>query len=302
VSPGLLVIGDVVTDVVARHHGPLARGTDTPAGITVLPGGAAGNAAAWAARSGAPDVRVLARVGADSADWHRAALTAAGVVPHLVVAPEQPTGVVIALVDESAERSFVTDAGAANGLGPADWDPALLAGVGRLHLSGYLLFPPTGRELARAAIADARAAGVPVSVDPASTGFLGALGMPAFQAAASGADLLLPNLEEARLLTGETDPEAAAIALSRWTGTAVVKLGAAGAIAARAGAVVARAPGAPATAVDTTGAGDAFAGGYLAALLAGADVAQALRAGCAAGAQAVAVLGARPATMNGEER
>ncbi|TQF06710.1 sugar kinase [Kitasatospora acidiphila] len=292
---GLLVIGNVVTDVVARHRGPLAPNTDTPARIVLLPGGAAGNTAAWAARSGAREVRVLARVGADSADWHRAALAAAGVTAQLVVAAEQPTGVVIALVDETAERSMVTDVGAAAGLRLADWDPVLLAGVDFLHLSGYLLFPPAGRELARAAIADARAAGVPVSVDPASTGFLGALGVPVFRAAASGVDVLIPNLEEARLLSGEAEPEAAAIALSRWVGTAVVKLGAAGAIAARAGAVIARAPGVPTAAVDSTGAGDAFAGGYLAALLAGADQQRALAAGCAAGAQAVAVVGARPA-------
>lgn len=58
--------------------------------------------------------------------------------------------------------------------------------------------------------------------------------------------------------------------------------------------MIARAPGVPTAAVDSTGAGDAFAGGYLAALLAGADQQRALAVGCAAGAQAVAVVGARP--------
>ncbi|GAA1957878.1 carbohydrate kinase family protein [Kitasatospora viridis] len=290
----LLVIGDVVTDIVARHRAPLAAQTDTAARISVQPGGSAGNTAAWAVSSGCREVRLLARVGADSADWHRSALTAAGVSAHLVVDQRLSTGVVIALVDSAAERSFVTDGGAAAALCTADWLPGLLAGAGLLHLSGYLFFPPAGRELARLAIHEARAAGVPVCVDPASTGFLTELGTASFWATAADVDLLLPNLAEARLLSGEQDPEAAARALSHRVGTAVVKLGPDGAVAARDGAVIARAPGTAARAVDSTGAGDAFAGGYLTALLAGADQQRALAAGCLAGARAVEVVGGRP--------
>jgi sugar/nucleoside kinase (ribokinase family) len=291
---GLLVVGDVVTDVVARHAEPLAADTDTAARITVLPGGAGANVACWAAHQGAPRVRLLARAGADSADWHRAALEAAGVEAALRVDEEQPTAVVIALVDAAAERTLVTDSGAAFRLGPADWDEALLDGVGHVHLSGYLFFCDPGRELAAMVGKAARARRLPVSVDPASAGFLRGLGVRRFLDLVSDTDLLLPNAAEAALLSGSGEPADAAAALSRRGGTVVVTLGAEGAVAARDARIAARTPAVAATAVDTTGAGDAFTGGLLAARLAGADLAEALAAGCRAGAEAVAVVGGRP--------
>lgn len=291
----LLVVGDVVTDVVARYGEPLAADTDTVARIAMRPGGAGGNVACWAARRGAR-VRLLAKVGADSAGWHRDALMAAGVEPVLRVDDEQPTGVVIALVDAAAERTFLTDSGASFRLGPAEWQDALLDGVGHVHLSGYLFFSAPGRELAALVSKVARARGLPVSVDPASAGFLLRLGVPRFLDAVAGTDLLLPNAAEATLLAGPEDPESAAAELSaRLTGrTVVVTLGAGGALAAVDGEVTARAAAVPARAVDSTGAGDAFTGGLLAARLAGADLPDALAAGCRAGAEAVTVIGGRP--------
>lgn len=290
----LLVVGDVVTDVVARYGEPLAADTDTVARIAMRAGGAGGNVACWAARRGAR-VRLLAKVGADSAGWHRDALVAAGVEPVLRV-DDEPTGVVIALVDAAAERTFLTDSGASFRLGPADWEDALLDGVGHVHLSGYLFFSTPGRELAALVTKAARARGLPVSVDPASAGFLLRLGVPDFLDAVAGMDLLLPNAAEATLLAGPEDPESAAAALSaRCTGcTVVVTLGAGGALAAVDGEVAARAAAVLARAVDSTGAGDAFTGGLLAARLAGADLPEALAAGCRAGAEAVAVIGGRP--------
>ncbi|MFD9243084.1 PfkB family carbohydrate kinase, partial [Streptomyces sp. NPDC059556] len=141
----LLVVGDVVTDVVARHRTPLAPATDTAAEIRTLPGGAGANAACWAARSGCADVRVLGRVGTDAADWHERALRRAGVRPLLVRDAEAATASVIALVDASAERTFLTDSGAALRLSPGDWSAGLLDGVARLHLSGYLFFAAPSR-------------------------------------------------------------------------------------------------------------------------------------------------------------
>ncbi|MDT9681433.1 PfkB family carbohydrate kinase [Streptomyces sp. TRM76323] len=294
---GLLLVGDVVTDVVARHAEPLAPGTDTAARIRILPGGAAANAACWAARSGCSDVRLLGRVGVDEAAWHEAALRRAGVRPLLVRDAEAPTGTVVALVDGQAggERTFLTDSGAVLRLAPADFSPRLLDGVAHLHLSGYLFFAATSRDTAVLATAAARERGVPVSVDPASTGFVGALGVDRFLGAVAGADVLFPNADEAALLTGLPAPEAAAAALSRRHRLVAITLGPEGALVAEAGAVVARVPAPRVRPVDTTGAGDAFAGGFLAARLAGATVAEAAAAGCRAGAEAVTVVGGRPA-------
>ncbi|MEU6572883.1 PfkB family carbohydrate kinase [Streptomyces sp. NPDC046805] len=279
---GLLVVGDVVTDVVARHQGPLAAGTDTAAAVLALPGGAGANVACWAAHSGCADVRLLGRVGADASSWHERELVAAGVRPRLVVDPTAPTGTVICLVDTaaSAERTFLTDSGASLRLEPADWSDALLDGVARLHLSGYLLFSESSRALAAAAVEAARARGVPVSLDPASAGFLRGLRVDRFLAFAEGLDLLLPSRDEACLLTGLPDPADAAAKLSRHVPLVVAKLGADGALVARSGTVVTRVSARSATPRDTTGAGDAFTGAFLAALVAGADAVDAAADGC----------------------
>ncbi|WP_329386946.1 carbohydrate kinase family protein [Streptomyces sp. NBC_01351] len=293
----LVVVGDVVTDVVAVHSEPLAPATDTAARIRTLPGGAGANAACWAARTGAAEVRLLARVGADSVRWHEEALLAAGVRPRLVVDPDEPTGTVVALVGKDAERTFLTDSGAALRLCPADWTSSLLDGAAHLHLSGYLFFADTSRELALVALRAARTRGVPVSVDPASAGFLAALGPRRFLDAVAGVDVLLPNEDEARLLAGLPEPAGvarAAVELSRRVPLVVVTRGAAGALVAERGRITAEIPAEPAEAVDSTGAGDAFTGGFLAARLSGADPAESARAGCRAAALAVTRLGGRP--------
>ncbi|MDN0194920.1 sugar kinase [Streptomyces sp. S.PNR 29] len=297
-GPGgaLLVVGDVVTDVVARHRGPLATGTDTAAVIRTLPGGAGANVACWAAHRGCPEVRLLGRVGADAAGRHERDLAACGVRPFLVVDPEAPTGTVICLVDTgaSAERTFLTDSGASLRLEPGDWSDTLLDGVAWLHLSGYLLFSEPSRALVAVALQAARARGVPVSLDPASAGFLAELGVGRFLSLADGLDVLLPSRDEACLLTGLPDAADAAAELSRHVPLVVAKQGAEGALVARSGIVCARVPAARVTPRDTTGAGDAFTGAFLASLLAGAEPEEAAAQGCRAGALAVQRVGGRP--------
>ncbi|MFJ9196015.1 carbohydrate kinase family protein [Streptomyces flaveolus] len=297
-GPGgaLLVVGDVVTDVVARHRGPLATGTDTAASIRRLPGGAGANVACWAAYAGCGDVRMLGRVGADAAAWHERELLAHGVRPLLVVDGSAPTGTVICLVDTgaSAERTFLTDSGASLRLEPGDWSDALLDGVARLHLSGYLLFSEPGRALVEVALAAAHARGVPVSLDPASAGFLTDLGVDRVLGLIEGVDVLLPSRDEACLLTGLPDGADAAAKLSRHVPLVIAKQGAEGALVARSGAVCARVPAVPASPRDSTGAGDAFTGAFLAALVAGATPEDAATEGCRAGAVAVERLGGRP--------
>ncbi|MGW7273416.1 carbohydrate kinase family protein [Streptomyces sp. NPDC054864] len=303
----LLVVGDAITDIVARHGTPLVPGTDTTAAIRTVPGGAGANVACWAASWGCRDVRFLGRVGADSAAWHEEALTRAGVRPRLVVDSAAPTGTVICVVDGGdgggAERTFLTDSGASLRLSVADWSPALLDGVGWLHLSGYLFFARPSRAVAEAALTAARARGVPVSVDPASAGFLAELGVDRFLAAVDGVDVLLPSEGELRLLAGvgclagvadAGGLAEAAAKLSRQFPVVVVKRGAAGALAARDGEVRAEVPALPAAARDSTGAGDAFTGAFLASRLSGAGLCEALAEGCRAGARAVELVGGRP--------
>jgi sugar/nucleoside kinase (ribokinase family) len=131
-------------------------------------------------------------------------------------------------------------------------------------------------------------------VDPASEGFLRELGTETFLGLLGGVDVLVPNRAEACLLTGQADPAAAAARLSRMFPLVAATLGSEGALVAWDGAVLGRVPAVPARARDSTGAGDAFTGAFLAALLAGADAVGAAQAGCRAGALAVGRVGGRP--------
>ena len=138
----------------------------------------------------------------------------------------------------------------------------------------------------------AAAAGCTVSVDPASTGPLRTYSTARWLADTAGATLLLPNAEEAVLLTGCAGPEEAARALAARHPAVAVSLGADGALWASGGQVLHR-PAHPARVLDSTGAGDAFAAGLLAAWLAGRPPAEALDAGLALAATVVARPGAR---------
>ncbi|NNN30538.1 sugar kinase, partial [Streptomyces sp. S3(2020)] len=93
-APGgaLLVVGDVVTDIVARHRGPLAPSTDTAAAIRTLPGGAGANVACWAAGRGGVEVRPRGRGGAGAAAWDERAPVAYGVRPRRVGDAPPPAG------------------------------------------------------------------------------------------------------------------------------------------------------------------------------------------------------------------
>jgi sugar/nucleoside kinase (ribokinase family) len=284
----IVVAGDVMTDVVAALSGPVAKGSDTPASIVIRGGGAGANVAVWLARAGA-QVTLIGRVGDDGAG--RAALTglrAEGVDARLATDPARPTGACVVLVEPGGERSMLPDAGANAGLEAV----ALPADAAHLHIAGYALLHPGSRPAARALLASARAAGIPVSVDPSSAAPLQRAGAAAFLSWVAGIDLLLPNRDEAAALTSIPDPKGAARTLATHAREVVVKLGAQGALWTD-GETQVRAPAVDVLALDTTGAGDAFAAGLLAARIAGAEPADALGAGCALAAKAVARQGAR---------
>ena len=291
VTRPVVVVGDVAVDVLVCAAGAVRPGTDTPATVRTIGGGAGANAAAWLARLGVP-VTLVARVGDDPAGHQQvAALGALGVRCAVAVDPSEPTATVLVLVGADGERTMLTDRGANCRLSVADL-PELPAG-GHMHVSGYSLLDVGSRPAALAALAAAREAGLTISVDPASTAPLAAAGTAEFLSWTRGADLLLPNLAEARLLSGHDDPHAAATALATGYGAVAVTLGAAGALWA-CGPETVLVPAVPAEVVDTTGAGDAFTAGLLAAWLAGEAGPMAVRAGTALAAGVVNRLGARP--------
>ena len=274
----VVVIGDLMTDVVAWASGPLAHASDTAAQITTHPGGGGANVAARLAAAGV-ETMLVTRAGNDPAG--RAALAdlrAAGVGTSVAVDPVRATGTVVVIVEPTGERTMLPDRGANSALTPADLPVEALRAAAHLHVSGYTLLDPGSRAAGLVALAHAHEAGVSVSVDPASAAPIEAVGARTFLDWVVHADVLLPNLEEAVVLTGARDPKAAAWALARDGREAVITLGAAGALWSD-GEQVVRAAAADAPApVDSTGAGDAFTAGWLAARLGGAEPEEALTA------------------------
>lgn len=290
----ILVVGDLVTDVVAALDGAPAAGTDTGARIRFAGGGQGANTAAWLAAQGTP-VTLVASVGDDEPGRARVAeLAAAGVHRAVRTHPGTPTGTVIVLVHDG-ERTMINDRGANLLLSPADVDAALAAApeARHVHVSGYTLLDQASRGAGLRALAAAREHGLTTSVDAASAGPLRRAGA-AFLDWVRDADLVLANSDEAAVLAGDTDPVAQARALAAVATHAVVKRGPEGAVWAGPDGVF-EAPGRPATSVvDPTGAGDAFAAGLLAAWVAGAAPPDALERAVALGTESVALLGARP--------
>ena len=284
-----------MTDVLALAQAPLAVGSDTPSRVLVAGGGAAANTAAWLAVAGHP-VTYVGRVGDDAFGRSAVAeLAAAGVSVQAAVDPSRPTGTCVVVVTQDGSRSMFPDTGANAGLLAADLPAGAFTSGSHLHLSGYALLTEGSRAAALAALDLARTAGMTISVDPGSAGPIRRIGATAMLTWVAGVDLLLANEEEAGLLADhDGGPAAAADRLTGHVGQVVVKLGAAGASWTGAGAGSRHAAAVATMVVDTTGAGDAFAAGFLPRWLAGDDPGLALQAGCRVAAHAVAVPGARP--------
>ena len=297
----VLVVGDVVDDVSVRPLTAVTAASDTNAEIRTQPGGSAANVAAWLGHLGVA-ARFVGRCGADGVGRHTDALAALGVDARLVGDPDRITATIVLQLDDAGERTMFVDRGANRGLVAADVGDDAWDGVTWLHLTGYTFFDAGTRPVALDLLARARERGVGVSVDPSTVSFLRDVGGAAFLDWTDGADLAFPNLDEARVLVDARGPQIDLDALADRYGAVAVTLGSMGA------AFVGRGPDgselrdqvtAPRTGVvDTTGAGDAFAAGFLAVWTrrgGRGDVRAALESGRAAAERCVAAVGARPA-------
>jgi ribokinase len=271
----ICVLGDAHLDVVVRVSGPLSEETDTPAATYFGVGGQAANVAAWITALGGQS-RMIGVRGTDlGAELVSAELTRRGVELAGPIVPGN-TGVVVSLSRGGRQRSMLTDRGVGTALTAVDVRPDWLDGCDSLHLSGYAL---AHEPMRGAAVAIAQAAirrSVRLSLDLSSTAMIESYGVARFRQliGSIGPDIVFGTEAEAALLGGQLDdgvPD---------HGELIVKLGAEGVrIAGR------RFPAIPTVPVDSTGAGDAFAAGYL---VGGVEV------GLAAAARAVAKMGAMP--------
>lgn len=268
----LCCIGDLVDDVAVYLTSGIAVASDTDVTIRRRRGGSAANVAVSAAASGA-SARFIGRVGSDlSGDLLVAELEREGVDAR--VQREGRTGSIIVLVDGVGERSMLRDRGAAGELGPVD--ASWLEGVSWLHVPAYSLVEGPTADSTRDVIALLRGRGVPLSIDASSTAIISDFGVEQFlvMVGAHKPAVLFCNAEETDMLFGDALPKVDGV------GVVVSKKGPKAAVAVDFDGSVSSVPAVELNdVVDTTGAGDAFAAGFILARMHDAGVADALAAG-----------------------
>jgi ribokinase len=247
----ICTLGDLLLDVVVRLNGPVAEDTDTYGRTRVAPGGQAANVAAWVAALGGA-ARFVGKRARDPAGHILAtALAERGVE---VVGPEveSGTGTVVSLADAAGRRTMLTDRGVAPDLRADELDPSWLR-CDVLHLPAYSVVRSPVGEAAVVAARLARDSGARVTVDLSGTSAIRELGAPRLRALLGevGPAVVFGNEDEIALVG---DVEAPVV---------VVKRGPRGCSLRHADGRSEDVAAVPTEVVDTTGAGDAFAAGFL---------------------------------------
>ena len=288
----ILCIGDIMLDVTAVVGAPIRQGVETRATISTQGGGAAANVASWLAVSGTP-AHLVARIGDDVAGQTVLAdLDKYGVTYSHTVVTGANTGVVIVLVDALGERTMFPDSGANAGLSFSDLPP--LDEISAVYLSGYPLVNPKSRNGALDILRRVKAQGLPVIFDPSTVGVLLEVGLDQIREWLSLVDVVVLNEEEAHFLSGKSNPVEAAEVLLALTPLVVIKRGGNGALARARGAGLVQIPAVQTQLVDTTGAGDAFAAGFIREWINSSELLEALGSATNLAAKCVAFVGARP--------
>jgi ribokinase len=275
----IATLGDVMLDVIVRLDEPLAPGGDVRAATRAGAGGQAANVAAWAVSLGA-EARCIAKRGDDATGELVARELAARGVELVGPVVAGATGVVVSIVGADGERSLASDRGVAPSLEPSELDAGWLD-CDVVHVSGYALLrePVSDAALLAATIAHDR--GARVSVDVAAWTEIRAFGPVHFRELIDvvAPDVLFATEAEWEMLGGAY--------LSAPTG--VIKRGPRGVTIVTEDARLDLSP-IDAEVVDTTGAGDAFAAGFLL----GGSLEDAARRGLDAAARCVATVGSLP--------
>ncbi|MGI8606135.1 MAG: carbohydrate kinase family protein [Gaiellaceae bacterium] len=269
----ICTLGDVLLDVIVALDGPVEEDTDTYGKTRVGVGGQAANVAAWVVALGGT-ARLVARRAEDprgellTQDLERRGVEVCGPVG------EGATGTVVSIATPDGRRSMLTDRGVSLGFEPDAFDPAWVDGCAWLHVSAYSLVASPLREAALLAARTARVSGVEISLDLASIGAFRHVGVEQLREAARALrpDLVFANEAEAEEFGGIG------------ARTFVLKRGERG-CTIRVDGESRDHDAVPAQLVDSTGAGDAFAAGFL---LDGPELALSAAARC------VATMGAMP--------
>jgi sugar/nucleoside kinase (ribokinase family) len=309
----ILGIGNAIVDVVARADDTFLSRHDMHKGAMILvdaaqaeaiyaamppgeesSGGSAGNTCAVAAALGAR-VAYFGKVADDQLGGiFRHDMQAIGVhFPSSPLIGGAPTARCLILVTPDGQRTMNTFLGACVTLDGSDVDAAVVAAAAVTYLEGYLFDPPAAQAAFRKAAAAAHAAGRQVALS-LSDAFCVNRHRAAFrELVARDVDILFANEAEITSLYEENDFDAAADAARRDVALAALTRSEAGSIILR-GAETVEVAAEPTRVVDTTGAGDAYAAGFLAGYTAGRPLPACGRMGSIAAAEVISHYGARP--------
>ena len=275
----VLVIGDVIDDIIVVPEGQVRANTDTNAQITQTLGGSASNMASWASHEGA-EVTFIGCVGSSDKDRVTKEFESFGVHAQLQTSKTLKTGSLVVLV-EGASRSMLTDRGANKELSLEELTIDYLSDFSYVYLSGYTLFGRSEAEI-KNFIFRVQDAGALLAIDPGSSGYIKDFGVEEFKACVDGVDILLPNDEEFELLSSEPSH------------ITIVTKGSNGVDLYIEGIKTNSFEAEKVTAIDPTGAGDAFAGSLIANLSKGVELHSAIENATKTAAKAVTTIGARP--------
>ena len=279
-------------DVTVLLNRPIVEGLETRAKISTQGGGAAANVASWLAFNKTPSYLVV-RIGDDSAGQTLITeLDSYGVEHSSRVIPNTNTGVVVVIVGSEGERTMFPDSGANSGLGLTDLPD--LSQFSAVYISAYSLINTQSRAGVLDIINSIKAAGLRIILDPATVGVLMEVGVSAATEWLDLIDTIILNEEESHFLTGKDNPVDAAAKLLERVNTVVIKRGSNGALGQVRGGQLIQVEAKRTTVVNTTGAGDAFAAGFISIWAENGPLIEALQSGADLASHCVALVGARP--------
>lgn len=250
-------------------------------------GGSAGNTIRAMACMGC-STGFIGKVGPDTTgEFFVQALENLGIAPVIFHGKER-SGKCVSLISPDGERTMVTHLGAALELSAAEIDASIFEGYDCLYIEGYLVQDHT---LLRHTIATAKQCGLKIAIDLASFNVVAENLDFLHEIVAEYVDILFANEEEAKTFTGEAEPINALQAISELCELVIVKIGMRGALIKHGGEVVHVGIMAAAKRVDTTGAGDFYAAGFLTGLCRGLSLRQCGTIGAIAAGKVIEVVG-----------
>ena len=288
----ILCIGDAALDVIVKMQTEIHVGSDTTSQISMHGGGAAANTATWLAQLG-HSVFFSCRLGDDAAGHAISSEFDLWKIEHQKTFLEnEKTGVVVVLVDDKGDRTMFPDSGANSGISERDLPE--LRGFDAAYLSGYSLFNPLSTNGVLRMVNEIKDVGIPLIFDPASVGTMMAFNRKRVIETLTHMDITIMNEDEARYIADCDSLDKALDFITEIVSIAVIKTGSSGAIARIRGSNTVISHADAVNAIDTTGAGDAFAAGFIPMWLESKDLLASMNAGNEVARQCVAIIGARP--------